>query len=124
LRHQVDVFVVPGRVKGGLKGVRVDDAVLTEHDKARGGLLVFVIGELAVLKTEDLTTLGEEIRKDLDQVVVFVLVYLVLAYYTPIHENISLPAMTMHVTEHYHLIFFVIGSNQLLRVVNGRVKKP
>ena len=50
------------------------------------------------------------------------LVNLGLATDTPVHEDISLPAMSVHVAEEDDLILFVVGSDELLGIVNSGVQ--
>lgn len=99
LRHQVLVLGVASSVKSRLKGVGVDDVKLPEHDKTSRGLLVLVVGELAVVEAKQLVLLRQEVWQDLDQVVVLVLVDRILAADASVHEHVSLATMTMHVAE-------------------------
>jgi len=51
------------------------------------------------------------------------LVYLILARDASVHENVTLPTMTVDVTEKHYLVLFVIGCDQFFCKVDGWVEQ-
>ena len=114
LALQVLIFGVEGGVEGRFESVRVDDTELLEHDKPRRRFLVSLIGKLAVTEREESVLLSKKVWKDLDQVVVLVLVDFTLARDATIHEDVPLATMSMHITEKNDLICLVVHGHKLL----------
>ena len=99
LALQVLILWIKRRVKCRFKRVRVDDSELFEHNKACCGLFVFIVGKLTVAEREKSIFLRQKVWQHLDQVVVLVLVYFILARHTSIHEYVTLAAVPMDVAE-------------------------
>ena len=84
---------------------------MLEHHKACCRFFVLVVSELTVAEREQSILLRKEVREHLNQVVVLVLIDFTLPRNAPVHEDVTLATMPVHVTEEDHLILTVVGSH-------------
>ena len=122
----IDVFlllnnVIIRRIKGGLKGITIDDRELTKHHESSCRLLFLLIGELAIVELEQSIFLPQHVWYHPYEIVILVIHQVILRRLTPVHENISLSRMPMHVTENNYLILPELF-DKIFAVVNGRVE--
>ena len=122
LALKILVLGVESCIERRLKRVRVQNPKLLEHNKACGCIFVSLVRKLTVVKGEQAVLLGQEVGQDLDQVIVLMLVDLALTRNAPIHEDIALPTMAMHIAEEDNLVFLVILLDELLGEMNSWVE--
>ena len=94
-----------------------------EHDQASSCFFVTLVRKFAVVKREKTVLLSQEIGQNFDQVIVLVLIDLSLTRDTPIHENVTLATVSMHITEKDYLILSMVGGDQLFSEVDGRMEQ-